>query len=259
MTSPTPMNQGYVLPAARVSLSDAATLLRAAAISSAPTSFELPSRPRVIVDQGWEVQCCVSCALAAAMAVRYPNWPVLSPLFHYYVTRYQNAGADSNGFLYLNSGLLTLQENGICRNQDHLLPYTIAGAATVPSAAAYLDALTRRLEKVRHKTRWTSLGGTSLVLEIRDQLRMGRPVVLGFQLPQGYPTSFLNPKSEWLAPDQPPRSENGHCVLVLGFDDARQALHIQDSHGSGTFAGGCWWMGYRVVDSSVIADAFSLF
>jgi hypothetical protein len=252
-------NQGYALPVARTAVSDTASTLRKAAIVSAPSALVLPVQPRGVVDQGQEVQCCVSCALAGAMEVLYPNWPALAPLFHYYVTRYQNAGADSHGFLYLDSGLMTLQENGICSYQDHAKPYTTPGAATPPCEKAYADAATRRLEKQQRKSRWNALRGVSLTADIRDQLRIGRPVVLGFELPQGFPTTFLNPNFEWLDPNQPPPSGAGHCVLVVGFSDLRQALRVHDSHGARMFDSGCWWMGYRVVDSSVVADAFSLF
>jgi hypothetical protein len=258
MTNASPLNQGYVLPENRVPVSDGAATLRYATIASSPMSFDLPAQPRRVVDQGQEVPCCVSCALSAAVEVLYPNWPALAPIFHYYVTRYQNAGADSSGSLHLDSGLLTLQENGICRIEDHDRPYTNAGASAVPSALAYADALTRRMGKLQHKSRWQSLGGMSLALEIRDQLRLGRPVVLGFQLPQGYPAKFLNANFEWLDPNELPRSSSGHCALVVGFNDARQAFRIHDSHGAGSFENGRWWMGYRIADSSIIADAFSL-
>jgi C1A family cysteine protease len=73
-----------------------------------------------------------------------------------------------------------------------------------------------------------------------------------------YPSSFLNGNFEWLDPDNTPRSASGHCVLAVGYNDARQAIHIQDSHGSGQFETGSWWMGYRVVDSSIVQDVYGL-
>jgi hypothetical protein len=46
-------------------------------------------------------------------------------------------------------------------------------------------------------------------------------------------------------------------VLITGYDDARQALHVHDSQGTEHFDQGRWWMGYRVVDSSVVVEAYS--
>jgi len=184
--------------------------------------------------------------------------PPLSPLFHYFVTRYDNGGADADGFLYLGDGLSTLANQGISREDLHSVPFTSAGAATRPSTDAYADALTRILGRRGLFPRYKHLSGPSMVAVIREELAQDRPVVIGIQLPMGYPGTFLNSRSEWLDPDTPPRSAAGHCVLAVGYDDGRTCLHIQDSRGSGTFENGHWWMGYRVVDSSVIQDAYSL-
>jgi hypothetical protein len=51
---------------------------------------------------------------------------------------------------------------------------------------------------------------------------------------------------------------SGHCVLAFGYDDSRQVLHIQDSQGEDAFDGGRWWMGYRVVDSTVVQEVYRL-
>jgi hypothetical protein len=96
-----------------------------------------------------------------------------------------------------------------------------------------------------------------LVANIRDILRQNWPVVLGIQLPTGYPNGFPNGDMVWRDPDSPPRSGTFHCVLVTGYDDARQAVHVYDSHGAEIFEKGRWWMGYRVVDSTIVTDAYS--
>ena len=184
--------------------------------------------------------------------------PMLSPLFHYYVTRYDNGGANADGFLWLDDGLGTLTNDGISRRDLHALPFTAEGAATRPSADAYADALTRALGLRGLSLRYRPLGGPSILASIREELAQDHPVVMGIQLPMGYPGSFLNSRFEWLDPDSPPRSSVGHCVLAVGYNDGRTCLHIQDSHGNGAFDQGLWWMGYRVVDSSVVQDSYSL-
>lgn len=186
------------------------------------------------------------------------GWPALAPLFHYYVTRYDRGGADAEGYLFLDSGVATLATVGICRKELHPQPYTRAGAATKPTPEAYTDALTRALRRRRERPRLVHVSGISKVTWIREQLCQDRPVVIGLQLPMNYPNSFLNSNFEWLDPNSSPRSRSGHCVLAFGYNDAQQALHIQDSHGVGCFERGRWWMGYRVVDSIIVQDAYSL-
>jgi hypothetical protein len=252
-----PANQGYALPAITQSVSVVAPIVRSAAIDATVGTHELRVRPRVVIDQRG-LPCCVSCALGSAMEAMDAVAPPLSPLFHYYVTRYDHGGADADGFLYLDDGLDTLTNEGISRKELHSVPFTPTGAATRPCLEAYADGLTRALGLNGLSPRYMQLAGLSRVAAIREELSKEHPVVIGIQLPVGYPESFLNSRFEWLDPNNPPRSLAGHCVLAVGYDDSRTCLHIQDSRGSGIFEKGLWWMGYRVVDSSVIQDVYSL-
>jgi hypothetical protein len=252
-----PVNQGYVLSATIPSVSGAASIIRLSAIEVTPGSHELPIGSRGLIDQK-DLPCCVSCALSSAMETMNSGGPELSPLFHYYVTRYDNSGANADGYLYLDNGLETLTSEGICQRDLHSPPFTLAGEATRPSAEAYADALTRALGRQGMRVRYRSVDGPSRTSVIREELAQDHPVVIGIQLPMGYPTSFLNPRFEWLDPENPPRSLSGHCVLAVGYNDGRTSIHIQDSHGSDAFDRGLWWMGYRVVDSSVVQEAYSL-
>jgi hypothetical protein len=252
-----PPNQGYALAAMTPSVSVVAPVVRRAAIEATAGSYELSNKSRSVINQK-DLPCCVSCALTSAMEVMDTSDPVLSPLFHYYVTRYDNGGANADGFLNLDDGLDTLTNEGICSRALHSPPFTLAGAATKPSAEAYADALTRALGRRGVRLRYTPLGGTSMVVAIREELAQNRPVVIGIQLPMGYPASFVNSRFEWLDPANPPLSQSGHCVLAVGYNDLRTCLHIQDSRGNALFENGLWWMGYRVVDSAVVQEAYSL-
>lgn len=192
------------------------------------------------------------------MEILNPSWPKLAPVFHYFVTRFDNRGARADGFLFLEDGLATLSREGICLEKLHPKPYTQEGITAKPGVAAYADGATRALANRGVFPRYSEVDGPSKVVWIREQLKQKCPIVLGFQLPVGYPGSFLNSKKEWLNPDVPPRSIVGHCVLVTGYDDARQALHIQDSRGKGSFDQGRWWMGYLIVDSTIVQQVYRL-
>ena len=255
--SATPPNMGLAMPRMTASSSLAATAVRVAEISFNPSSYELPVRPRSVVNQG-TLPCCVSTALGGAMEIINSSWPQLAPLFHYYVTRFDNGGADAEGFLYLESGLATLTRAGICSEKLHPQPYTLEGASTKPTSDAYADAKTRALGRRHDRSRYSSSDGPSKAVWIRQQLKDNCPVVLGFQLPDGYPNFFLDANLEWRDPNTPPRTLSGHCVLVTGYDDTRQALHIQDSKGEESFKKGCWWMSYFVVDSTVVQQVYRL-
>jgi hypothetical protein len=252
-----PANRGYSLPASAPVVSGAAALVRAAAVNANISSYELSAKSRSIIDQR-ELPCCVSSALGAAMEVLNPGWPALAPLFHYYVARYDDGGADAAGFLYLDNGLGTLSGAGICRRDLHPVAYDDSGSRTRPSPSAYADGVNRALRRRGVRFRFEQASGPSNTAWIRDQLRLNHPVILGMRLPVGYPDGFLNERFEWLDPESSQLSLSGHCVLVTGFKDLRRAIHIQDSRGTARFDRGCWWMGYRIVDSSIVQQVYSL-
>jgi hypothetical protein len=195
------------------------------------------------------------------MEVRYQH-PALGQMFHYHVTRFINGGADGQGRLFLDRGIGTLTAQGICREADHASIFTEQGAAIRPSQDAFDDAVTRRIERDPLRFRYQEIGGTSRAAEIRRHIRDDHPVVITFTLPMNYPTSFLNDNDEWLDERSPPPSGNRHCVLVVGFDDARAggrgAIRIVDSQGTDVFDRGLWWMAYRVVDSATVHEAYAL-
>ena len=253
-----PADRGYAPPSVTAGVSPAATDARLASILANISAYHIQVKPRAVVDQQ-DVPCCVSCALGAAMEVIHPEWPPLAPLFHYYVARYDNGGANSGGSLTLDRAIGALTSPGICSYDLHPLPYTIGATAQEPSPEAYTDAITRRITRRNGRFfLYRSFTGTSRVAWIRDQLRQNCPVVIGFRLPTGYPDSFLDRRFNWQDPEDPRPETGGHCVVMLGYDDTLPALRIQDSQGTGRFERGFWWMGYRVADSQVVEEVYSL-
>jgi hypothetical protein len=252
-----PVNQGVASPPIIRSVSPAAGLVLAGAIAATPGSYELPFRSRSIVDQQ-ELPCCVSCALGAAVEVLNATWPPLSPLFHYYVARYVDGGANPAGFLFVEDALNTLVVKGICTHDLDSVLFTDAWAATQPTAAAYTDAQARSLSQTSVRPWYQQALGVSNAAWIRDQLNQNHPVIVSFQLPMTYPDTFLDQNFEWTDPNKFAASDSGHCVLVTGYNDARRTIHIQDSHGTGKFDQGRWWMGYGIVDSPQIQAVYCL-
>ncbi len=205
------------------------------------------------------INCCVSCALAVGMERVSPGSPTLAPLFHYYIARIEDAGGDPNGNLFLENALQTLAVSGICTHDLHPVPFTQVGSDTPPSKEARGDGEARALRRRAGRLRFEDGGGSgSNAAWIREKLDHDCPVILGIGLPSGYPDRFLDARYEWRDPDQPAPTDLGHCVLVSGYSDLRNALKIRDSRGSSKFDRGYWWMGYRVADSSAVQQLFSL-
>jgi hypothetical protein len=250
------LSAGFALPAVAARVSAAAGAMRAAAINASLGSVELPL-PRAPVDQR-AINCCVSCALGAAMEIVDPGSPSLAPLFHYYVTRFERFGALPDGSLDLSIALVALSAAGICRRDLHVAAFDERGVSTRPSAAAVADGRGRALGLRGLLPRYRPVTIASRAAWAREQLQLGRPVVIGFILPTTYTNELHNRNFVWRDPEALPLSNSGHCVVATGFNDANQALHIRDSRGGDAFDAGYWWLGYRVADSRIVQSMYSI-
>ncbi len=233
-------SSGYALHDAAPSPPPSATAEIAAAIKATPGSVSIYGKPHIVRDQG-EVPCCVSCSLTGAMEILHGNWPELAPLFHYY-TATKEGVTDSQGNMEIAKGYRILMNNGICSRSLHPYPIREDHIRTVPSANAVKDANRRRLFK--YQVIYGIKGGG----EMRDRLRMGFPVVIGFRRPLSFPRGVLNSNNEWKDPEALGSSFSGHCVLVTGYNDVK-GFRIYDSEGAEKYDHGGWWMSYEVVNS----------
>jgi hypothetical protein len=232
---------------------DTAAVVRAAHLAGSTERHMLPA-PRTVFDQAG-LECCVSCALTAATEIKHPG-SALAAIFHYHAAKYNEPVFMPGGRMSVDDGFNTLVARGVCLQSLHSAAYTAAGWASVPPQAAYSDALNRRLPTSIFSAGYYSLTQIPRSVEIRDRLRLDRPVIIGFALPQGYPASVPGPSNIWdnvsvqLSPDL-------HVVVAIGFDDMKMAIKVQDSRGNTAFDSGCWWMGYNVADSSIVSLAYT--
>jgi hypothetical protein len=251
------LNRGLALRPETAAVEDDFVNDRIFQVGESDEAFTLPTIPHALYKQG-DVPCCVSCALTAAMECLSVAQPTLSPLFHYHVTRYDTAGADPQGALYLIDGLNTITNKGISILGLYDPVFTLEAVATDPDQEAYDDAQTRALGRRNLQLRYQSVGVSSRALWARQQLLANKPIVIGFRLPNTYPGNFLDGDFAWKDPAQFAMTDSGHCVLAYGFDDAKQCLRIQDCQGNATFDQGCWWFGYEVLDSAFVQDVYCL-
>ncbi|MEO7141932.1 MAG: hypothetical protein ABI165_00340 [Bryobacteraceae bacterium] len=252
-----PVTPGLALRTIAPNISPSAALALAADVSAGIGTHELPYLPKTLANE-LDLPCCVSCAIGAAMETMSASTTALSPMFHYHVTRFDNLGADTNGFLLLEDGLATATNNGVCRQDLHNVLFTDAGARVTPSPEAVADAVSRVLGRVNLRVRYREFDGPSRAAWVREQIRLNQPVLIAFRLPVPYPNGFLDGDNSWTDPNAFALPGIGHCVLAFGYDDVKRAVHIQDCQGKTRFDQGCWWMGYRVLDSNVVQDAYCL-
>ena len=252
---PTTNHPGLIGPATPLPALDEATaaIVRAAYFQGS-TERHMLAGPKTIFDQA-SLECCVSCAVTAAMEIEHSSSPALTAMFHYHVARYDRGLSMPGGRMTLDEGLTTRGDFGVCKHQLHPAAVNTTGWASKPSPPAYADALTHRPVRSFFSPGYLTVSGVSRVVDIRGRLKANRPVLIGFTLPQGYKTSIPDSRHTWDDP-RAPLSADMHCVLLIGYDDARQAVRVQDSQGTGIFDRGCWWMGYNVADSAIVSTAY---
>jgi hypothetical protein len=208
-----------------------------------------------------DVPCCVSIVVATCMEAldaQRGRTIELSPLYHYYIAR---SNPNELNVLDARTALQAASTIGICRRELHHPPFTAEGAATSPSDAARADGERQRLagyDVSSMRMQYSIVGGIagSRVEGCKAAIARGVPVMLAFWVTSAYRAlSALKPVH---GPPPRERSDDGHAVTLLGYDDARGSFLVKDSRGASFGKNGHWQMPYSVVESPLVHEAWVL-
>lgn len=214
--------------------------------------IRLPTR--AIRDQGDDVNCCTSCALAACLEATRQDYPELSPVFHYYVSR-RDWRVDRG--LTMGAVFSGRIRNGICTQDLHDPPYSKEGIRVAPSGHARDDGRARRAKRDRlERFPHYPLRSSRLEWELREALDRGHAVLLGFRLDARY-ADLGSGADRWEARG-PATGAVGHAAAVIGYEDAAGAFVIQDSRGPAFGRGGQWYLPYSATRSSLLLEAYEI-
>lgn len=151
-------------------------------------------------------------------------------------------GAGSN----FGRALRGLQQYGICC-APLVGPADKEGEIPAPSEDAKADGRTRTAPDPR----WIKLHDvrTGLTPEqfraMKEDLADGHPVALGCRWPNEV---RFDPPAHMVTPP-PDKVYDGHCVILVGYDDAAEAFLIRNSHGAGFGDKGYAWLRYDFVNA----------
>jgi hypothetical protein len=215
---------------------------------------------------------CTSNAWLLAAAVLYVAAgrpaPVFSRLFHYFIERVNIEGgspADDSGAQSLSGGR-ALQMFGVCL--DSTWPYQITRFADVPPDEAFREALQHRA------LRWYALTANAsgtIVDWIRAAITIGKPVLMGFSVPQHFTTETIKTGICDL-----PRTDDtivgGHEVVAVKYDinyrfpsGIAGGLFCVNSWGLGfgapvndRLSGGGFWLPMQYFDEGLAFDPATL-
>ena len=209
----------------------------------------------VLRDQGHEVDCCTSMALATAFEIvdkRQGESTSLSSLYHYYFAR---RSPRHLGPLSLRQALSAAAVYGFCKLELHDVPVTVRGALQKPSEIANNDAIGRRLAAYNPNTGtagYFSLDGIDRLNNWKRTLSAGFPVIAGIWTQSSYWAG------QGMLTNQAEPQRGAHAVCVVGFEDEQETFTVRDSRGSDFADGGEWNLAYHVVISSRIVESWTI-
>jgi C1A family cysteine protease len=190
-----------------------------------PPSVDLTKTYSVpVVDQG-QLGSCTGNGIAGALAylqlqekeaLVYP-----SRLFIYYNERVIEGTADQDSGANIRDGIKSVVAQGYCAETDW--PYDINQFAVKPSPTSYADAAKDLVKTYQAVT----VSATALM----QALSLGFPVIVGFDV---YDSFMSSATGDIPMPDLRTETvQGGHCVIVVGYDQATQRFKFQNSWGTG--------------------------
>ncbi len=224
----------------------------ASLMESLPFSVDMSAEFPSPGDQGQQ-SSCVSWALAYGWKSFSENrkraWGlsgndhVFSPAFLY--NQHHQGGCNTG--MAIPSALAALATEGVSSLKD--FPYSFADCTSQPSDAVRAQAKSFRIQSYKQVA--------NDVTEIRGHLAAKDPVVIAMRLDKAFDS--LKGSAVFNGPPGP--TTGRHAMVVVGYDDGRQAFRILNSWGKNWGDGGYAWIGYsvfsKVVDELYVARDFA--
>lgn len=181
--------------------------------------------------------------------------PVPSALFIYWNTRNLMGTADHDSGATIRETFKALAKWGYC--SERYWPYTISRFAEQPSDEAYFRAAPHMLKDTNYYRvcREDQDESTKLRL-LKSALVEENPPAFGATLKD----SFARAAQSGIVP-VPSRNEDvvgGHAMVIVGYDDDREAFLIDNSWGTGWGLNGRAWWPYEYMLSRLCRDFWTL-
>lgn len=204
-----------------------------------PPSADLRPTCPDVVDQG-QLGSCTANGSTSAMEFLYKKAgqenPLLSRLYLYYVTRVRVEGtpATEDSGCMIRDVMKALASIGTCK--DATWPYDISKFSDSPPPAADAEAAENEILQY--------LACTDLNA-VKQSLADGYPVVIGFSVPENMMSDACAQTGIVQYPGPQEQIIGGHCVLAVGYDDAKQLITFENSWGTGWGDQGFGYLSYK--------------
>jgi len=218
-------------------------------LAALPKSIDLRFEMPPVYDQG-ELGSCTANAIAGAIEHQYikQKLDVVTPsrLFIYYNERALEGTVDSDSGAEIRDGIKTVVKYGDCPETEW--PYDVSKFKDKPSAGCYVDAAKNVVED------YTNLGQNLVTL--KSMLSKHYSIAFGITVYESFESEAV--EETGIVPMPKPNEEclGGHAVLIVGYDDYKNAFLVRNSWGSDWGVQGYFYLPYDYVLNPDLASDF---
>ena len=214
-----------------------------------PKSADLRPGMPPVYDQG-ETSSCTANAIGAAIQYNRIKEKlqdfVPSRLFIYFLERDFEGDINQDGGAEIKDGIKMVSQYGVCPETEW--PFEVANLTVRPTDACYADAkknLVTLYERVDQN-----------LVQLKTILAGGEPIVFGITVYDSFESDAVASTGVVPMPLPSEKSQGGHAILLVGYDDARNAFLFRNSWADSWGLGGYAWIPYDYVTNSDLATDF---
>ena len=234
----------------RPDLPDHRDLIYGAINTSAPLPIKVDLRPLCspVDDQG-NIGSCTGHAIVGAMEYlenkQSESFADFSRLFVYYNERLMEGTVEHDAGARIRDGIKVVANTGCCI--EGLWPYEVSKYKDKPTQDAYDNAANHKILEYRRVTSFDDL---------KAALAEDNPVVFGFTVYESFMSQAVAKTGLMPMPGRNERSEGGHAVCAVGYDDETKTVTVRNSWGPNWGDHGYFHMPYAYISNYNLCDDF---
>lgn len=222
-----------------------------APITGLPTQVDLSVVFPPCYDQK-STSSCTGNAIAGAIKyaeIKCGNFESINPsrLFIYYNERLLEGSTDQDCGGIIHDGIKACNIYGVV--DESYWKFSETHVTEQPSEEAYSQATK---EKIKN---YVAIDNTNIT-NIKACLAHGYPIVFGFTVFESFESEEVAKTGIMTLPYLHEQSVGGHAVLVVGYDDTKEAVLVRNSWGTSWGLNGYFWMPYKYITNVHLASDF---